>query len=329
MARQLGVALRDLLPPAGPRSAMPSRGLVDLAVTAERSGYHSVWLPEGRGREAFSLLGAMARATSRIQLGTGIMPVFSRPPALAAMGIATLDDLSDGRMNLGVGAGHTKFPHPRRAVREFVEIVRLVMTGRSVNYTGRVFQVDNFTLEFTPARQVPIFLAALRTRMLRLAGELGGGVLLNWATTKRAARAVEIVREAAASSGRDPQDIIVACFIRTCVTDDVDGARGVLRRLIAAYAALPSYAAMWTDSGFGGEVAAIQKAWSSGVDEAAESVSDRMVAAIGLIGAQEACLAGLEQFRKAGVDLPIIYPFPLRPGDDSAYRQTIEALAPK
>jgi 5,10-methylenetetrahydromethanopterin reductase len=308
---------------------MPGRALVDLAVTAERSGYHSVWLPEGRGREPFALLGAMALATSRIQLGTGIMPIFSRLPALAAMGIATLDDLSGGRMNLGVGAGHTRFPHPRRAVREFVEIVRLVMTGRSVNYAGRVFQVENFTLEFTPARQVPIFLAALRTRMLRLAGKLGGGVLLNWATTEQAARSVEIVREAAASSGRDPRDIVVACFIRTCVTGNVDGAKTVLRRLIAAYAVLPSYAAMWTDSGFGGEVAAIQKAWSSGVDEAAESVSDRMVTALGLIGIKEACSAGLEQFRRAGVDLPIIYPFPLRPADEEEYRQTIEALAPE
>jgi len=328
MSRQLGVALRDLLPPAEPRVAMPARAMVDLAVTAERAGYHSVWLPEGRGRESFAQLGAMALATSRIQLGTGIMPVFSRPPELAAMGIATLDDLSGGRMNLGIGAGHTKFQHPRRAVREFVEVVRLVMTGRPIRYAGRVFRVEEFTLEFTPARQVPIFLAALRSGMLRLAGELGGGVLLNWATTEQAARAAKIAREAGASSGRNPREIIIACFIRTCVTDNVDDARAVLRRLIASYAALPSYAAMWTESGFGTEVAAIQNGWTSGVDAAAEAVSDRMVRALGLIGSQAACSAGLEQFRKAGVDLPIIYPFPLRPADEGVYRQTIEAMAP-
>jgi len=328
MSGQLGVALRDLLPPAGPRGAMPARAIVDLAVTAERSGYHSVWLPEGRGRESFAQLGAMALATSRIQLGTGILPVFSRQPTLAAMGIATLDDLSGGRMNLGIGAGHTKFRHPLRAVREFVEIVRLVMTGRPVRYAGRVFRVEEFTLEFTPARQVPIFLAALRSGMLRLAGELGGGVLLNWVTTEQAARAADTVREAAASLGHDPRDIIVACFIRTCVTNDMGGARMVLRRLIASYAALPSYAAMWTESGFGTEVAAIQQGWRSGIDAAADSVSDRMVQALGLIGTGAACSAGLEQFRQSGVDLPIIYPFPLRPADDAAYSQTIEALAP-
>jgi alkanesulfonate monooxygenase SsuD/methylene tetrahydromethanopterin reductase-like flavin-dependent oxidoreductase (luciferase family) len=270
----------------------------------------------------------MALATSRIQLGTGILPVFSRHPTLAAMGIATLDDLSGGRMNLGIGAGHTKFRHPLRAVREFVEIVRLVMTGRPVRYAGRVFRVEDFTLEFTPSRQVPIFLAALRTGMLRLAGELGGGVLLNWATTEQAARAADVVRETAASSGREPRDVIVACFVRACVTSDVDSAKAVLRRLIASYAALPSYATMWKESGFGEDVAAIQQGWASSADAAAESVSDRMVESLGLIGSQADCSAGLEQFRKAGVDLPIVYPFPLRPADETAYRQTIEALAP-
>lgn len=93
----LGVSLRDLLPPAGPREALPVQAVLDLGRRADQLGYDSLWLPEGRGREDFSQLGALAIATRRIRLATGIMPVFSRPPALMALGLATLDDLSGGR----------------------------------------------------------------------------------------------------------------------------------------------------------------------------------------------------------------------------------------
>lgn len=332
----LGVALRDLLPPAGPPSALPVRSIVELAKQAERLGYHSVWLPEGRGREVMTQLGALAIATNRIHLGTGIMPVFSRPPALAAMALATLDDLSNGRIICGIGVGHPgitergygqPFTHPVRAVREFVEIVRLAMTGDTVRYAGKVFQVAEFTLESTPARVVPIFIAALRGRMMRLAGQIGDGVLLNWATRERAARSAITVREAATAAGRPQGSVTVACFVRVCVTDAVEPAREVLRRLIAMYAGMPAYASMFEESGFIREIQAIRAAWSSGIDAAARAVSDRMADALGVIGSAESCRAGIARFRESGVDIPVIYPYPVAPGPES-YARTIVALAP-
>lgn len=332
----LGVSLRDLLPPAGPRSALPVRSIVDLAVRTERLGYHTVWLPEGRGREAMAQLGALAMATNRIHLGTGIIPVFSRPPALVAMGLATLDDLSDGRVIFGIGAGHPAitergygqaFRHPVRAVREFVEIVRLAMSGDTVRYEGKVFRVQEFALESTPARQVPIFIAALRGGMLRLAGQIGDGVLLNWATPERAAQAASAVREAAVAAGRPERAVTVACLVRVCVTDAVEPAREILRRLIAAYAGLPAYASMFEESGFAGEIEAIHAAWNSGIDAAARAVSDRMVESLGLVGSAEHCREGISRFRESSVDLPVAYPYPIGPGPES-YARTIEALAP-
>lgn len=332
----LGVSVRDLLPPAGPRAALPTRSIVDLAVRAERLGYHSLWLPEGRGREAMAQLGALAIATDRIHLGTGIMPVFSRPPALAAMALATLDDLSGGRLIFGIGAGHPEitergygraFTRPVRAVREFVEIVRLAMSGETVRYTGEVFQVQEFTLESTPARQVPIFIAALRGSMLRLAGQIGDGVLLNWATPERAARSSAAVREAARAAGRPQGSVSVACFVRVCVTEQVERAREILRRLIATYAALPAYARMFEESGLPEEIHAIRTGWESGIDAAARAVSDQMVEGLGLIGTADHCRVGIERFRTSGVNLPVIYPYPVGPGLGS-YSRTIEALAP-
>jgi len=332
----IGVALRDLLPPAGQRIALPVRSFADLAVRAERLGYHSVWLPEGRGREAFAQLGALAVTTDRIHLGTGIMPVFSRPPALAAMGLATLDDLSGGRMIFGIGAGHPgitergygqAFTRPVRAVREFVEIVRLAMSGEPVRYTGKVFNVQEFALESTPARQVPIFVAALRGSMLRLAGEIGDGVLLNWMTPEQAARSAAAVREAARAAGRPQESVSVACFVRVCVTEQVERARAILRRMIATYAGLDAYARMFEESGFVEEVLAIRTGWASGIDAASHAVSDRMVEGLGLIGTADHCRTALERFRESGVELPVIYPYPVEPGSGS-YDRTIAALAP-
>lgn len=332
----LGVALRDLLPPAGPRAALPVRDLLALARLAQRGGYHSVWLPEGRGREAFAQLGALAARTGRIHLGTGILPVFSRPPALTAMALATLDDLSGGRIIFGIGAGHPAITargydrpsaRPVRAIREYVEIVRQVMSGATVRYAGRVFRVEEFTLEATPARQVPIFIAALRNRMLRLAGALGDGALLNWMPPEQAGRCAAVVREAARAAGRPEGSVTVACFVRACVTDEADRARLVLRRLIASYAALDAYARMFAGSGFAAEVEAIRAAWPRGVDAAACAVSDPMADGLGLVGTAAHCRAGLERFRAAGVDLPIIYPFPGGPVKES-YARTVSALAP-
>jgi probable F420-dependent oxidoreductase len=332
----VGVALRDLLPPAGPRTALPVRSIVDLAVHADRLGYHSVWLPEGRGREAFAQLGALAIMTHRIHIGTGILPVFSRPPALTAMGLATLDELSGGRMIFGIGTGHPAITergygyasrYPARAVREFVEVVRLAMSGEPVRYDGRVFHVEEFQLESTPDRQVPIYVAALGTRMLRLAGEIADGVLLNWMTPEQISRAAAVVRASARASGRPEGSITVAVYVRACVTERVAQAREVLRRIIAAYAGLPAYARMFEESGFAREISAIQAAWPSGIEAASRAVSDRMVDALGLIGTAAQCRAGLERFAAPGVDLPVIYPYPAAPGPDS-YERTITALAP-
>ena len=330
----LGVSLRDLLPPAGRSDALPVRTMVDLAVLADRAGYHSVWLPEGRGRESFSQLGAMIGATKRIGLGTGIMPVFSRPPALAAMGLATLDDLSGGRVIFGIGAGHPAISErgyglpyhaPVAAVREFVEIVRQAMRGETVRFDGNVFQVREFTLESTPARVIPVYVAALRGRMLRLAGAIGDGVLLNWATPERVRAALRVVEGGARDAGRSSKDVTVACFIRACVTPKPDAAREVLRRIIASYAGLPAYRQLWMRAGFADEMAAAERTQGQGFDALTRAVSDRMIDALGLIGSAETIHAGLDDFRRAGVDLPIIYPFPTEPGERS-YRDTIEAM---
>jgi probable F420-dependent oxidoreductase len=336
--RPLAIVLRDLLPPAGPRDLMSAPTLVEFASLADRLGYHSVWVPEGRGRELGSTLGAMARATSRIGLATGIMPLYSRPPALAAMAAATLSDLTGGRFLLGVGAGHPAiiaqgyglpFEKPLRAAREFVEIVRAALSGRRVAMRGEVFRVDAFQLESRPRDPVPIYLAALGPSMLRLAGEIADGVILNWVAPEHVDWAVGCVREGSRRAGRDPAATRVVCFVRAAVTDAPAAAWAVLRRLAATYVMMPSYARMFEAAGRAADVAAIRDAWEAGgVDAAAAAASSDFVGRLAVVGSRSACLEGLRRYYDLGVDVVAAYPFPVGPDVAGSMQATIEGLAP-
>lgn len=333
---RLGLVLRDLLPPAGPRELLPVRALVELATLAERCGYDSVWVPEGRGRELAATLGAMAGATHRIRLATGILPIFSRPPALVAMAAATLADLTGGRFSLGLGAGHPSiiedgygvpYRRPLGAMREYVHVLRRLLRGERLGARGRVFRVADFQLESQPRHRVPIYVAALGERMQRLAGEIADGVILNWSSPRQVSRSVAVVRESARTAGRDPASVDVVCFVRAAVTREPGQAWQVLRRLVATYAAMPAYARMLEEAGFAGEVAAVQAAWAAGgVNAAAAALSDDLVRDLGVVGTAAECRDGLAQYRDAGADLVAAYPFPVGPDAAASLRVTIEAL---
>lgn len=335
--RPLGVVLRDLLAPAGPGSLLPPGTLLELAEAADRLGYDSVWFPEGSGRELLSMLGAAAALAVRVRLGSGIMPIHSRPPALAAMAAATLADLSGGRFILGLGVGHRRlveagygrrYRRPVDAMREYVAIVRAALAGHTVRFPGRVFRVEAFRLEAAPQHAVPIYLAALGERMLRLAGEIADGVILNWATPASIRRAAAVVRDAAARAGRDPGDVRVVCYVRVAVTSRAPEAWGVVRRLLATYAAMPAYAQALGAAGFGAGVARIGAAWQAGgPDAAARAVPEALLAQMAVVGSAADVREGLNAYHEAGADLVAVYPFPV--GDDgaAAMRATIEGLA--
>ena len=167
--------------------------LLELAQLAEKRGFETVWVPEGSGTEALTQLTAFACGTSRIKLGTGILPIFHRTPTLLAMGAGGLDAISGGRFILGLGVGHQgavegahgiPFDRPMTRLRETVHIVRRLLTGESVAFEGSAYNVKSAKLGFNPIRaDMPIYLAALRPRMVELAGEIADGVLLNWATS--------------------------------------------------------------------------------------------------------------------------------------------------
>jgi 5,10-methylenetetrahydromethanopterin reductase len=336
-AAPTGVVLRDLLPASGSRPSIPARQMVELSREAEALGFQSAWVTEGRGKESFAMLGAMSMATRRIGLGTSILPIFSRPPTVTAMAAATLDDLSGGRLILGLGTGHVAvtesghgipLPHPASAMREYVEAVRLVLAGGSVRYQGEVVRIREFQLEFAPGRRVPIFVGALGPRMLRLAGALADGVILTWFPPARLSWARDLVAQGAREVGRRPEEVTIAATARICAPRDGDGARETARRQLASYAAFPAYARLWEAGGLREAVGRITAALPEGIGAAARVVPDAMLEMFVGIGDRNRLGAHLQTYRAAGADLVLAYPVPV--GDDAvgSVRDAMRATAP-
>ena len=172
-----------------PCPGLSTRDCVELAVKAEQEwGYQAIWMAEVSGPDSFSLAGAIAQATSRIEIGTAIVPIYNRTPAVLAMSAATLADLSEGRFKLGLGTSShaiteqwngVPLEKPLARTRETVAVLRQALAGEKTDFEGETLRSRGFRLGLRTTEPVPVYLAALRERMLGLAGELADGLILN------------------------------------------------------------------------------------------------------------------------------------------------------
>lgn len=306
-----GFALRDPL---------PWHDLVELVETAEQTGYEALFLPEIAGREAFSTLSGLAGVTSDLLLGTGVVTAVARRPQVTAMAAATVHERSGGRMVLGLGTGPAG-PGSLDRLREYVTTVRAALSGEPVRLGGG----ETFRLSLDPgSKPIPIWIAALGPRSMRLAGEVADGVLLNWCPPERVPFARERIREGAEAAGRDPGAVTVAVYVRACVGQEEEVALPELRKAAGQYASYPAYHRQFEAVGLGEEAAAAAAALRAGEPE---RVPERLVRAVCLLGDPGRAVAGLQAHRDAGADLPVVYPVPcLEPV--SSIMGTLFALAP-
>lgn len=325
----LGVRVRD--------SRLAVSDMRSLVKLAEDKGYDSVWLPEGMGREALNELTALVLASERIRIGTGIVPVFARLPTIAAAAAATAATLAPGRVILGVGIGHqtalegghgVHFSRPLQQVREFVSIARRLLAEGEISYTGDIYTIRHYQLDVPPPQPVPVFVAALRPQMLRLAGAIADGVLLNWATVDYIPQAIEHVRQGAEAAGRTLSDIQIASYLRTCVTDTPQIVEQATREQLAHYGSRVYYQRYFASIGFAAEAEAIAQAWQRD-DRAAAigAVTLPMIQAVTIYGTAAACRQRLQAYRQAGLQLPIIAPFPIGEPVQETFARTIEGCA--
>jgi 5,10-methylenetetrahydromethanopterin reductase len=297
------------------------RDLVALARGGEELGYRALFLPEVGSRDALAALTGLAGETGDLLLGTGVVPLPSRTPRLLAAAAATVQERSGGRLILGVGTGPSG-PGALDRLRATVSMLRAALSGRTATPPDGAA----FRLGLIPERSPEIWVAALGPKAMRLAGEIADGVLLNWCTPERVVRARDELAEGAAMAGRDPAAITVGVYVRACLEEDAGAALAAAQAAAGEYASYPAYARQFTSMGLGEDAERSAAAHRHGRPE---DVSEHLVREVCLVGEPSVAAGRLESYRRAGADLPVVYPI-LLPGRDpaSSARVTLEALAP-
>ena len=282
-----------------------------LARRARRLGYGSFWVAEVTGTEAFSVLGAVSQREPGMGLGTGVLPVQVRTPALLAMAAASLQALApNGDVLLGIGVsspvvaadwhGAAYSDRPLAQMREFLAVLRGCLSGEPVTFCGDFYRLRKFRLGVDLARRPKVIVGALGQGMLRMAGELADGVLLNYLPASHVPWCVEQVR-------RDG-DATIYANVHVGVGDR-DAAAPQARRDLFSYAVVDAYARSFTRAGFGDAVTAIRAAHLAGDRAAALAAgSDQMIDAIDVVGSPELVSATITAYRQAGVQVPVIFP---------------------
>jgi probable F420-dependent oxidoreductase len=287
---------------------------------ADALGFDSVYTTQIAGRDALILLTAYAAATERLRLGTGVVPIFARTPVAMAQAAATIDEISGGRMVLGLGVSHqatvenwfdSTIEKPVTQMREYASIVRAILrveTPPECAFFNTRFQF----MGYQPRHDLPIYIAGLSPNMLRLAGEIGDGVML-WLCNPDYIRDVVLpaVAEGRERAGRGMDGFDVVAAVPVGLTDDPADARERQRSELVPYASLPFYRAMLERSGFGDELAAFDEGLAAGdVDRAKAGLSDRMLDALAGIGSADEVRAAVERYRAAGTTSPCIGAIP-------------------
>jgi F420-dependent oxidoreductase-like protein len=287
------------------------------AEAAEDAGVDSLWVAEAWGRDAFSLLTQLAERTSRVKLGTAIVNVYSRTPAALAQHFATLDELSNGRVIIGLGnSGPNVIEHfhgvpfqpALRRMRETVELLRAFFAHEPVKYDGELFKLGRgFTLRFDPVRkQVPIYLATLNPKSVRMTAEIADGWMPVMIPIDALADEVARVHGWVRESGRDPKEFTVRAPGGVTVADTPAQRELGLRRsagTLAFYCARMGefYFKQLGRQGFGAEAERVRAAWAEGGPEkAAAAVPPAMMSRLGFVGTTEECIERLQREEEAG-----------------------------
>jgi len=313
----------------------------ELAREAERLGYTDAWSLEVDGVDCFAPLAVIASAT-RLRVGTAIANVYTRGPATLASSAAGLADIAPGRFCLGIGAGSQPiveawnggaFTRPATRVREMAQVLRQALAGERIVFRGKTLSVDGFRLTRPPAEPVPIHVAALRPGMLRVAGEVADGAILNWLSVEDVPKSVAVVRDAARAAGRDPAAIEITARLLVNVDPAGPETDVAVRRHVTAYLNVPVYKAFHEWLGRSAALAPMWNAWAAGDRKGAvAAVPEQVLRDLIVRGSMEEITRHVRRYLDAGIDTAFLAlstrePDPARKRE--IMRTALRALAPR
>jgi probable F420-dependent oxidoreductase len=320
-------SLMGLGPPLAPK----------VAAHAADLGYRQFWTAETTGPEAFSILAAAGAAAPGLGLGTGVLALQLRTPMIVAMAGATLQSLHpDADIVLGVGIsspvvaerwhGVPYGNRPLARTREYVTLLRECLAGDSVTFKGDFYECSRFRLGVRPGDRRPkVVIGALNPGMLRLAGEVADGVLLNYIPATHVPWSVEQVRAGEAAAGRPAGSTTIYSYVHLGVAKREDGIDAA-RRDLFSYAVVDAYARNFERAGFGDDVAEIRERHTAGDREGAlAAVSDPFVDGIDIMGDADHVRASMQSYVDAGVEVPILMPLPWGPDRWTVIDETMRA----
>jgi alkanesulfonate monooxygenase SsuD/methylene tetrahydromethanopterin reductase-like flavin-dependent oxidoreductase (luciferase family) len=271
--------------------------------------------------------------TTRIRVGTGVVPIYTRTPATMAQTAATIDEASGGRLNLGLGVSHRPvvegwygqtIDKPVAEMKEYVAIVRAILRGEDPP-PGEKWRTGFHLVGLDPRPDVPIYGAALSPGMLRAVGKVCDGVIL-WLCNPNYIRDVVVPEVTTgrerAGKGLEGFDIVPA--VPAALVDDKTEAFGAMRNELLTYFSLPFYRAMIERSGFQADVAAFDEAAATGNPEAmGAAISDDYLSLLTAVGDEEGVRGGVARYADAGATSPCVGPIP-----KTDFEATLRAAAP-
>jgi 5,10-methylenetetrahydromethanopterin reductase len=293
--------------------------MIELARLADEIGMESIWMSDHLCfRDSLTTSMALLASTGNIKVAAAPMSPYSRNPIITAMSIATMDEFAPGRVIASPGTGNAaalreagiESPHPLQTMREYVDILRRYLKGEAVTFQGKMFQINGAKMGFVPPGQIPMYVTAVRPRMLRLGGEIGDGVLLSGGCSPGyIGRCVAEIKTGAETVGKTRQQRDVAGFVTAAVSENPKEAIEA-NKLFLAYIFRNVHHADNIRLGGNtvdqeGLAAAVAKRDWEG---AKKFISDEVVHAHSIAGTAAECRKQLEAFVQGGLDLPILLP---------------------
>jgi probable F420-dependent oxidoreductase len=289
---------------------------IEIAKWAEAEGYDDLWFADSSGVDALTTAAAVAMNTERCRIGTAIIPVFSRTPAVLASTAHVLHQLSNGRFILGLGSSSQtmmenwhgqKFEKPLTRVKETTQLIKTMLTGAKTDFDGDTVTSKGYRQLPLEDGAQPVYMAALRSKMLEAAAEFSDGVILNLFPKDALPKMMEHIKIGAERAGKKLEDVEVVCRHQIIVSDDKESARNFIRSAFAPYYATPVYNAFLAWSGYEEVAKAIQEGWAAkDREKTTGALDDQLVDDIAILGSQEECHERIREYADMGITTHIV-----------------------